>query len=98
MNDERRTNPLQRDILQAIVEEREKQRRMVATYEEDKNKPPGDWVGTLTIWLGKAAQETPLSRGRAFSPGMFRRRLIQIAAICLAALETIDDEREEDQR
>lgn len=92
MEDERRTNPLQRDILQAIVEEREKQRHIVATAEEDRLKPPGDWIGTLTIWLGKAAQETPLSRGRAYSPGMFRKRLIQIAAICLAALEATDDE------
>jgi hypothetical protein len=87
-------NPLQDGILQDIVEERERQRRVVAGAQQDSERSPGDWVGILALWLGKAAQETPLYRG-SFSRRMFRSRLIQIAAICLAALEAIDDDGDE---
>ena len=84
-------NPLQESILEEIIEERERQRTMVADTGEDKRNSPADWIGKLVIWLGKAAQETPLSRGKGFSKTMYKNRLIQIAAICVAALEVLDD-------
>jgi len=90
---EHRVDPIQRNIIRDIIEERNKQRQIVAEPEEDLQKNPSDWVGILTIWVGKAAQETPLNRGRGFSSEMFRRRLVQVAAISLAALEALDARR-----
>lgn len=79
----------QERIIETIISEREKQQAIIP--DDDRKKPPSHWVGILMIWLGKAASETPLNRGRTFSPSMFKRRLIQISAICLAALEALDD-------
>lgn len=81
-------------ILKEIVAERERQLVDVAGAEADIQRPATDWVGVLSIWLGKAGQETELYRGRSFSRTMFRSRLVQIAAICVAAIEALDERRE----
>lgn len=58
--------------------------------EEDQLRPVNDWPGILSIYLGKASQETPLHRGGSYNKRMFRRRIVQVAAICLAILEALD--------
>jgi hypothetical protein len=77
------------DAIKAIVGEREYQ-RLRWTIEEDKSKPPEYWLGVLTIYLGKAGQETPVYQGSNYSKERFRKRVTQIGAICATILEATD--------
>lgn len=70
------------------------------SIEADKAKPPEYWLGVLTIWLGKAGQETPVYQGSNYSRERFRKRITQLGAICATILEVTDgngDGRDEDK-
>jgi hypothetical protein len=83
--DEKRTAALslQRAVIDALIEERNYQRerwRDVCQHEEE------DWLTILAVWMGKLAQESPLYQG-AYDRSKFLKRLIQLAAISVAAYE-----------
>ena len=72
-----------------VTREREHQRRRW-TDEADKRRTLAEWVAVLSIFLGKAAMETPLYQAK-LSTTSFKKRIVQIAAICMAILEAIDE-------
>lgn len=86
---ERRADARLRRIVSLIAREREHQRRRW-TDEADKRRTPADWIAVLSIFIGKAAMETPLYQAK-LSTTSFKKRIVQIAAICMAILEAIDE-------
>lgn len=78
-----------RRIISQVSQEREYQRRRW-TDEADRRRTPAEWIAVLSIFLGKAAMETPLYQAK-LSTTSFKKRIVQIAAICMAILEAIDE-------
>ena len=85
-------NARQRSILDAVLQEREYQRGRWGTP-HDQQHSENDWVTILTVWLGKAASELPSFRMRDDPGGKkaFRKRLVQLTAIGMAALEATEE-------
>lgn len=78
----------QRASLEEVIKEREYQSsRWGAPH--DKQHSEEDWITILTVWLGKTASELPSYRLHNDPEGRkaFRKRLVQLTAIGLAALE-----------
>jgi hypothetical protein len=88
--DERRDvdNRKTRDALDGVLEEREYQRNRWGTP-HDQQHSRADWLTILTVYSGKIAENvTPYAASDdKESLRGFRKRLTQMAAICLAALE-----------
>lgn len=74
-------------VLRWVLEERDYQIRKWSA-EHDQKHSLVEWTAILTTYLGKAVMETPLY-GR--NPKSFRKRIVQLAAICLAILESTED-------
>lgn len=74
------------NALREVLFERKYQLRRWST-EHDKGHIPSEWIAILSVYIGKAAMETPLY-GRTAAG--FRKRVVQIAAICLAILESME--------
>ena len=83
--------------IKDILGEREYQRRRWS-IEDDAAKTPEYWLGVLTIWLGKAGQETPVYQGANYSRERFRKRVTQLGAICATILEATDQDGAGDGR
>lgn len=79
----------QRAALDAILKEREYQRRRWSS-EHDEEHTPGEWHAILSVWMGKLANETPLIQGEDYyDKAKFLKRLAQVGAIAAAAYEAI---------
>ena len=87
---DKRKRMRQRQAIDAILKEREYQRQR---WSDDQRKTMVQWIGILAVYVGKAAQETPLYRENALES--FRKRIVQIGAICAAILEETDGRGEE---
>lgn len=66
-------------ILSAILAERHKQRH---NYTKDHEYDGAQWIALISMYLGKLA-EAELGGG----PKLYEKRLIQIGALVMAALE-----------
>lgn len=82
----------QRAALEDVLRERLYQKDRWGTPHDTKHSAE-DWVTILTVWLGKTASELPSYRLHDDPEGRkaFRKRLVQLTAIGLAALEAIGD-------
>jgi len=90
MSDEKRFNQKRREAIDSILAERAYQ---VQRWEmSDQQKSPEDWLAVLTVYMGKTAQELPLYQGPNASLDKIRKRFTQIAAVCIAAIEALDQE------
>lgn len=81
-----------RQAIDEILKEREYQMGRWDT-EHDKKHSKEEWLTILVVWIGKAAHYVfPYAAvaDRESKVG-FRKRLIQVAAICLAALEAMEE-------
>ena len=88
---ENREDVVRRDALDAVIREREHQEKRWDNN-HDAAHSPDEWVVILARYLGKAAAETPAYNGEAFQDTeRFKKRLTQIAAISVAALEALSD-------
>lgn len=88
--DDRRTKERLRGVIDEILEERAYQQQRWSA-EHDAGHSQEGWTIILLTWLGKAASETAFlnpSNGEKSKP--FKKRLVQLAAICVAALESLD--------
>jgi len=79
-----------RKAIDHIIEERVYQKQRW-TVMDDQQRSPGEWVTILTVYMGKLATETREWKGGP-KPEQFKKRLIQLGAICAAAIEVLDDE------
>ena len=86
MNEERRCDAAARRVLVAVLDERDHQRNRWSP-EQDVLHSHFEWITVLSGWLGKAA--TCAIGGDAAG---LRKRLVQVTAIGLAAIEAIDRE------
>ena len=87
--EERRDNDKVRAVLDRVLEERDYQR---TRWMSDKDHSPRDWTVIMTVWLGKASSNT-YPYHYADDPDAvkaFKKRVTQLAAICLAALEALE--------
>lgn len=89
-----RADPRERDAMrraiEAMLEERDYQARRW-TPEDDQARSPEEWLSILTTWLGKAGNECPAFRPQDDqSRAAFRKRIVQLGAICLAVLEATE--------
>ena len=74
-----------------VLHEREFQRQRWST-DHDKQHSTSDWVSILAVYLGKAAisSEPYCATNDSKSKELFKKRLIQLSAICIAAIESMD--------
>jgi hypothetical protein len=87
-DEERRDGELtaQRRALNRVLEERDHQIKRW-TPEHDRRHTTQDWSTILTSYNGKVASTTSLYLD---DKEAFKKRVTQLAAICLAALEAVD--------
>lgn len=80
--------------LASIIVERDRQRDQWSP-EHDKKHDVSDWVTILAVYLGKLGYETRLYQGKGgFVKEKATKRLVQISAIALAAVEALSSEPE----
>lgn len=92
---ERRKNDAQlgREALGKVLEERDYQRKRWL-LKDDQCYTIQDWTNILGTWMGKVHSSTYSQQGFAETPErrrMFKKRVTQLGAICLAALEAVED-------
>lgn len=68
-------------LLSAVLSERNRQRDMYSGT-HDQHHDGGEWVALLTMYLGKAA-----AAEFGGGPREFEKRMIQVAALAMAAIE-----------
>ena len=81
-----------RTAINEIIHERNFQMARWGT-DHDKAHTLQDWSVILTVWLGKATSHAPPytdQRDATKDIQAFRKRLVQLAAICVAAIEALD--------
>jgi hypothetical protein len=83
-DDERRKTRLQRRVLDDVLRERDYQRGRWGT-DHDTLHSKFEWVSIMVTWLGKAA-----SSAIGGDSNGFRKRMVQVSAISLAAIESVD--------
>jgi hypothetical protein len=71
-------------VVDDVLQERGYQRGRWS-IDEDVLHSDCEWITILTTWLGKAG-----SSARGGDRSTFRKRLVQIAAISMAAIEALD--------
>ena len=74
-------------LMGEVIEERQRQRDQW-NQQHDREHTGAEWAALLTIYVGKVAA-SEFGRG----PKEYRRRLIQVAAVAMAAIEA-EDSRE----
>lgn len=73
-------------VIEEIVQERERQQHTEGwTLEHDDRHSVAQWMMLLTRYLGRACEEAEIQNGDGY-----RRRLVQVAAIAAAAVESYD--------
>jgi hypothetical protein len=75
-----------RKAIDEVLEERAFQDKKWGRS-HDVEHTPEDWVAILTVYLGKVAYETPLYQHGPPRKEILRKRLCQVAAIAIAAME-----------
>ena len=82
---------VQRAVLDRILKEREYQRSRWGD-DHDLGHSKEDWLIILTTYLGKAASDSHPYRSKDDPESLkaVKKRLIQTAAICMAALEALE--------
>jgi len=81
-----------RAAIHEIVHERNYQMARWDT-DHDKAHTMQDWAVILTVYLGKASSHAPPytdQKDPKKDIQAFRKRLVQLAAICVAAIEALD--------
>ena len=74
------------DILKEIDDERARQDTHWGNEFDDKNTP-NDWVSYIVRYVAEGAYS---GRSNQYTPERFRGHLIKAAALCVAAIETMD--------
>ena len=83
---------MMRTAINEIIHERNFQTARWGT-DHDKAHSIQDWATILTVYLGKAASHVPPytdPKDPKKDIQAFRKRLVQLAAICVAAIEALD--------
>lgn len=86
MNNERRSDRPRRDAIDAILRERLYQ---TGIWADDKKHTAVDWTILLLNYLGKLSQEALVHKREGVNRDRVRKRIRQIGAICVAALEEL---------
>ena len=96
ITEQRRHSIKMREVLDEILQERSYQEKRWG-IEHDTKHTAQDWLVILTVWLGKAASNVHPYAFLDKQPNPeqdrkgYRKRLVQVAAICLAAIEALED-------
>lgn len=82
-----------RTAIDEIIHERHYQNARWGT-DHDCAHTMQDWISILTVWLGKAASQAPpyTVADDKSNRAAFRKRLVQLAAISVAAIEALDQD------
>jgi hypothetical protein len=81
--------PAVRRVLADVEWERDKQNQQWGGNEHDDLHGPRDWAAFITEHLGKALDEAERER-EPERHSRYRRRLVEVAAVAVAAVETYD--------
>jgi hypothetical protein len=81
-------NEAQHRIVAEVIGERERQDAQWGGPEHDDRHLANDWVAIIVRHLGLAADDAA-----ATDPERFRRQLVRVAAVAVAALESFDRTR-----
>lgn len=75
----------QESILDEVRQERALQDRLFGGADHDDRHMPNEWIAILTRHLGLAAGDAA-----DIDPARFRRQMVRIAALGVAAVEAMD--------
>jgi hypothetical protein len=89
LEEDRRELSVFRKVLDGIIEERDYQRKRWEP-DHDKSHTPEEWLLILSVYMGKSAMATKMYRGKTDIENL-KKRLTQMAAICMAAIESLED-------
>lgn len=78
--------PATRRALVSVGSERERQDRLWG----EQNHPPALWLAILTEEVGEVAKEIAEASARPFEPRWYRTELVHVAAVAVAAIESLD--------
>lgn len=82
-------------VLARVLEERNYQRTRWTQEdpEHDKKHTTMEWLAIMTVWAGKVAKSTYVYANPKDPASLkeFKKRVTQLAAICLAALEAVEE-------
>lgn len=81
---------IREQIIDAIMVERLRQQELWGNDFDDLNTP-NDWVAYIVNYVATGAYD---GRDKKYSPVKFREHLVKAATICVAAIETIDRNRD----
>lgn len=74
------------DVMNEIATERERQNKKFGGPDaDDQRKAPQDWCNDIEAYIAWARQ-----MDRMGSPDKYRRRMMQVAALAVAACESFD--------
>ncbi|MBF6588896.1 MAG: hypothetical protein IVW57_00010 [Ktedonobacterales bacterium] len=93
MSDDDATTTRRRMVLAEIAAERQRQPARGWTVEHDRGHDAEEWIAIIAGYLDRAAgvsASAPAAVGRPAALLLWRRRLIQVAALCVAAVESYD--------
>lgn len=76
------------DVYDEIKAERERQDQQWGGTEHDREHPPDEWVMLIKAYLDKAPTGSELAHTNYADE--YRKRLIQVAALAVAAVEAWD--------
>lgn len=89
---ERRQDISARNVIDLVLEERKYQKSRW-TDSRDLSHSLQDWASIMSTWLGKVYTTVPPYRTEdAESKKAFKKRVVQLAAICVAALEQLESD------
>jgi hypothetical protein len=75
-------------IIEEIVGERKAQDAKWGGPEHDDHHGPDDWIGFINDKLTKAEEAAEVDETNP--DAIFRRRMLQVAALALASIESLD--------
>ena len=78
-----------KEVLEEVLNERLRQKDLAHggnTEEFDQQNTRNDWIAYITAYAGRGADKMTAPRG----PQEFRRNMVKVAALAVAAIEAVE--------
>jgi hypothetical protein len=87
---ERNTDAYRAGLVHEIFSERNLQDATWGGQEHDENNSRFDWVAIICTHVTRAVKKGKGMEGWRWNPELFRKQMIKVAALAIAAIEWVD--------